>query len=81
MTRIRIAPGATVLTAPTHGGLERMTAGVGVLAGLTAASYRAVQHWRATRIAAHNDRMFAALAERNPDVTADLRAATDRAAR
>jgi hypothetical protein len=78
MTTIHMAPGATVLTAPTHAGLERMTAGVGVLARLTAAGYHALQAWRAARAAAHNQRTFTTLAEHDPRVTAEVRAAQDR---
>ena len=42
MTTIHMAPGATVISAPAHGGLERMTTGVGVLAKLLAGAIAAL---------------------------------------
>lgn len=79
MTTIHMSPGATVMRAPTHDGLERMTAGVGLMARLLGGAIRALDVWRDARIAAHNDRMFAELAELDPRVKADLSAARDRA--
>ena len=78
MTTIYMAPGANVLTGTTHGGLERMTVGAGILVRLLAGAIRGLDGWRNARIAAHNDRVFLQLAASDPRVLSDLRAARDR---
>lgn len=55
MTRIHLSPGATVLSAPTHDGLERITEGVGLIARLTGAAFASLQGRRGADVAAHND--------------------------
>jgi hypothetical protein len=79
MTTIHMAPGATVITGRTHGGLERMTTGVGILAATIAGAIRALDTWREARIEAHNDAMLVEIAAHDPRVLAELRAARDRA--
>jgi hypothetical protein len=79
MTTIHMAPGATVLSAPTHGGLERMTTGVSLAAKLLSGAIRALDGWREARIAAHNDAMLVELAAHDPRVMAEVRAAQFRA--
>jgi hypothetical protein len=78
MTTIHMAPGATVISARTHGGLDRMTTGVSLLASLVASAIRALDTWREARIEAHNDAMSVELAAHDPRVLAELRAARDR---
>lgn len=78
MTTIHMAPGATVISARTHGGLERMTAGVTIAAALIGGAIRALDAWREARIEAHNDAMLVELAAHDPRVVAELRAARDR---
>lgn len=79
MTTIYMAPGATVISARTHGGLERMTTGVSLLARTIMAAIRALDAWRDARIEAHNDAAMIELAAHDPRVLAELRAARDRA--
>jgi hypothetical protein len=79
MTTIHMAPGATVITGRTHGGLERMSTGVSILATMIGGAIRALDTWREARIEAHNDAMLVELAAHDPRVQADLRAARDRA--
>jgi hypothetical protein len=79
MTTIHMSPGATVMRAPTHGGIERMTTGVSLLARLLQGAIRGLDAWRDARVAAHNERMLAELAALDPRVMAEFRAARDRA--
>jgi hypothetical protein len=79
MTTIHMSPGATVMRAPTHDGIERMTTGVGLLARLLHGAIRGLDAWRDARVAAHNERMVAELAALDPRVMSDLQAARDRA--
>lgn len=78
MTTIHVAPGATVISARTHGGLDRMTTGASLLASLVAGAIRMLETWREARIEAHNDAMMVELAAHDPRVLAELRAARDR---
>jgi hypothetical protein len=79
MTTIHMAPGATVISARTHGGLDRMTTGVSLLANLVAGAIRTLDTWREARIEAHNDAMMVEIAAHDPRVLAELRAARERA--
>lgn len=79
MTRIHMAPGATVMSTPTHGGLERVSRGTTVLTALLMQAIRALDGWRNARIEAHNAARMMELAAHDPRVLADLRAARDRA--
>ena len=79
MATIQLAPGATVMTAHTHNGLERMTTGVSLAATLLWSAIKALDVWREARISAHNDAMLVELAAHDPRVLAELRAARDRA--
>lgn len=79
MTTIYMAPGATVIVGPEHKGLQRMTTGVGLLAGLLAAAIRRLDAYRSGRIAAHNEAMLLQLAAVDHRVLEELRAARDRA--
>ncbi len=75
MTTIHMAPGATVISAPTHGGLDRMSAGLGTLARLAADAMRTLATWREAHAEAHEAARMVELAAHDPRVVAELRAA------
>ncbi|HYF59512.1 MAG TPA: hypothetical protein VEA81_11205 [Burkholderiaceae bacterium] len=79
MATIHVTRGATVLESPKHGGLERMTAGASIVARLLGTAIHGLDAWYDRRVAAHNARMMAELATRDPRVLAEFRAARDRA--
>lgn len=78
MTTFNMAPGATVIPIATHGGLERMTAGMSLLARLLASAIRGLEAWHLARIDAHNDAMMVELAAHDPRVMRELHTAQDR---
>lgn len=55
MTRIHLTPGATVLSAPTHDGLERITEGVGLIARFAGAAFASMRGRRGAVPAAQHD--------------------------
>lgn len=75
MATIRLAPGATVLTGTHHGGVDRISAGAGLLAQMLQTAVKALETWHDTSIAAHNDAALAQLAAVDHRVLAELRAA------
>lgn len=79
MTTLHLSPGATVMSTPTHDGLERVSDGMSVVARLATMALAVLARWRADRIAAHNDAAMVALAAADHRVRADLAAARDRA--
>ena len=79
MTTIHMTPGATVIVESRHGGVDRMTTGLGAIARLLTAAARALDVWHTARIEAHNDAMRVELAAHDPRVLGELRAARDRA--
>jgi hypothetical protein len=78
MTTIQMARGANVITGTTHGGIDRITTGVTLLARLIEAGIRGLDAWRRARIDAHNSASLVELAAHDPRVLAELRAAQDR---
>ena len=78
MTTIQMAPGANVITDATHGGIDRMTAGVTLLARLVEAGIRGLDAWRDARIDTHDAASLAELAAHDPRVLAELSAAQGR---
>jgi len=78
MTTIHMAPGANVITGATHGGIDRMTTGVALLARLVTAGITGLDAWRDARIDAHNAAMMVELGAHDPRILAELRAAQDR---
>jgi hypothetical protein len=75
MTSIRLAPGANVLTGSHHGGADRISEGVSLLATMLKTAVKALDTWHEVRIAAHNDAVTAQLAASDHRVLAELRAA------
>lgn len=78
MTSFQMAPGATVISTPTHGGLTRMTAGTALLAKLLMSAIHSLERWNTARIEAHNAAMLCELAPHDPRVLAEVRAAQSR---
>lgn len=78
MTTIHMAPGAMVISAPTHGGLERMSTGVSALATLVRGATRTLAVWREAYVEAHDAARRVELAAHDPRVLAELRAALQR---
>jgi hypothetical protein len=78
MTTIHMAPGATVISVPTHGGLERLGAGVSALTKLVRDAARALAVWREAYVEAHEAARRVELAAHDPRVLAELRAALQR---
>ena len=81
MTTIQMAPGATVISASTHGGLERVSSGAVALARLLRAAARSLATWREAHAEALQAARMVELAAHDPRVLAELRAALDRGAR
>ena len=75
MTSIRLAPGANVLTGSHHGGADRISEGVSLLATMLKSAVNVLDTWHEARIAAHNDAVTAQLATADHRVLAELRAA------
>jgi len=75
MATIRLAPGANVLTGTHHGGADRISEGVSLLATMLQAAVKSLDSWHEARIAAHNDAVTAQLAAGDHRVLAELRAA------
>ena len=75
MATFRLTPGATVLTGTHHGGVDRISAGVSLLALMLSTAVKALDTWHEARIAAHNDAVTAQLAASDHRVLAELRAA------
>lgn len=78
MTTFQMAPGATVISTPTHGGLNRMSAGAALLATLLVSAIRSLERWNTARIEAHNAAMLCEIAAHDPRVLAELRSAQAR---
>ena len=78
MTTIHMAPGATVISAPTHGGVERLGTGVSALATLLRDATRTLAVWRDAYVEAHEAARQVELAAHDPRVLAELRAALQR---
>lgn len=78
MTTIHMTPGATVIVESHHRGLERMTAGLALVARLVTTAFKTLDTWHTARVEAHNDAMMVELAAHDPRVLAELRAARTR---
>jgi len=74
MEAIRISAGSSVLVGPTHGGIERMSAGVAVAHRILSAALRGLDVWHENRVAAHNASLAAQLASQDHRVLEELRA-------
>ena len=75
METIRISAGSSVLVGPTHGGINRMSAGVAVAHRILSAALRGLDVWHESRVAAHNAALAAQLASHDHRVLDELRAA------
>lgn len=78
MTTIHMAPGAMVISAPTHGGLQRMGTGVRALERLLRGASRTLATWFEASIEAHDAARRVELAAHDPRVLAEVRAAMQR---
>ena len=75
MEAIRMSAGSSLLVGTTHGGLERMSAGVAVMHRILTAALRGLDVWHESRVAAHNAALAAQLAAQDHRVLEELRAA------
>ena len=78
MTTIQMAPGAMVISASTHGGVDRVSAGVGILTRWVRDAVHALALWREAHAEAHEAARMVELAAHDPRVLAELRAALTR---
>ena len=75
MEAVRIAAGATVMTGPTHLGVERISAGISIAHKVLITALKALDVWHEARVAAHNAALVSQLAAQDHRVVAELRAA------
>lgn len=75
MATIHLAPGATVISGPTHAGYERFSEGLGITRRFLMAALRHLDNWNEASVAAHNAALAAQLAASDHRVLAELRAA------
>jgi hypothetical protein len=79
MSTFEIAPGATVLRAPHHGGLDRILAGAGWWSAVWSRAAAVLADLRRARAAARDEARLAEMIAADPRVRADWQAARDRA--
>ena len=75
MTTFQMAPGATVISTPTHGGLNRMSAGTVLLGKLLVRAIRSLERLNTAQVEAYNAAMMCEIAAHDRRVVAELRAA------
>lgn len=75
MATIRMSPGATVISGPTHAGFERFSEGLGITRRLLTSALHQLDSWHEATVAAHNHAVVAQLAASDHRVLAELRAA------
>jgi predicted ATPase len=78
MTTIQMAPGAMVISTSTHGGVDRIGAGMSTLMALVRRAGATVALWREAYVEAHEAARAVELAAHDPRVLAELRAALQR---
>jgi hypothetical protein len=78
MRTIQMAPGATVISAPTHQGLERLSSGADILTTVFRDAVHALAVWRDAYVEAQAAARMVELAAHDPRALAELRALLQR---